>query len=70
MGIDWFFCITLSIWVLRAYFKRKGPRKAKSKPINVNLERLKREDQRAKLKAQGYDDDLIAIILPTINNGS
>lgn len=35
----------------------------------MTKEEQKREDDIADLKRQGYDDELIAIILPTINNG-
>ena len=86
--MDAFFCITLSILVLRYWWKHHPPKASKPEPPqefdldklkkveSYTIERRKREEankQRekdvAELRKQGYTDELIATILPTINNG-
>lgn len=85
-----FWCITLSILVIRWYLKSSAdsePREPKYKKIKaeypvaepvvedpeVEKARKAAEAQRerdiADLKKQGYTDELIAVIIPTINNG-
>lgn len=44
----------------------KAEKKAEDRKIAVEKER---EKQIAELKKQGYTDELIAVIIPTINNG-
>lgn len=76
-----FWCITLSIIVIRAWWKHQpdGPpvfkfkRKNKIQPVNFpppkSQAELQRERDVADLKNQGYSDEVIATILPVINNG-
>ena len=80
--MDAFFCIVLSVLVIRWYWKRQNIKLArkvettfiqeKEEPVK-EVKKTKEEDLRQKeyddLRKQGYDDELIAVILPTINNG-
>lgn len=85
---DAFWCITLSIIVLRWWWKsglrnrRKNIEKdmaaAEAQPIDeealkaIELQKevdKRREKDIADLKRQGYSDELIATILPVINDG-
>ncbi len=84
--MDAFWCITLSILVIRWYWNnhRREPRQ-ESEPIPETVitkelinadksekEKMEAEKQRQKdiadLKKQGYTDEIIAVILPTINS--
>ena len=94
--MDAFFCITLSIIILRSWWRHNvgvQPRRRdneftvepksiksfdvsqKATPEELELEKLNKEVEKQKqrdiadLKKQGYDDELIAVILPTLNNG-
>lgn len=85
MDMNAFFGITLSLIVLRIWWKHRpldGEKKKQNKPssggvIPVNYiekEGTKAERERQKeaedLRKQGYTDEVIAVILPTINGGS
>jgi hypothetical protein len=76
--MDMFFCITLSVLALSWWWKRhtpmSGQRPSKKETHEGGLtveEEVKRRREKdiAELKKQGYTDELIAVILPTINNG-
>ncbi len=82
---DVFFCITLSVLVVRYWWKHQhfefGGEKPKRSifdnlsgqkrvPKQVKTEEEKQHEKDiADLRRQGYTDELIAVILPTINNG-
>ncbi len=77
--MDAFWCITLSIVVIRMWWKHQPgqpwfPRKKKIAPVNFPPSKtpaeLQRERDAEDLRKQGYTDDVIAIILPTISTGS
>jgi len=60
--MDAFWCITLSILVIRSWLKRQSKR--------AEEEREDQQIQESKLTPKLKDtDELIAVILPTINNG-
>lgn len=84
-----FLCITLSIIVLRSWWKNRNKNdyfnfderyaatfdmpepstaEKESEKLRVEVERRKAKDIED-LKKQGYTDELIAVILPTINDG-
>lgn len=42
---------------------------AKPVPVTKSAEERRREKEVEELRKQGYDDELIAVIIPTINNG-
>lgn len=81
--MDAFFCITLSILVIRWWLKahrevkeriiKHTPKQQEVLEPFVFPDKLKMEVERrkaqdiAELKKQGYTDELIAVILPTIN---
>ena len=78
--MDAFWCITLSILVLRWWWKRKSRGIVRNPLPDVDMPKITKEqrelrekNQREKdieyLKKQGYSDELIAVIIPTINNG-
>ena len=81
--MDAFFSITLSILVLRYWWKhreRTVRRPPKQEPIKFaafddkvvaarEKARSQRERDEEELRKQGYSDELIATILPVINNG-
>lgn len=67
-----FWCITLSIIVLRKWWKHQFPKRptvhvVKSSEPKQPLD-LQRERDIADLKRQGYTDELIATILPVVNS--
>lgn len=78
--MDAFWCITLTIVVLRFWWKHQFPKQKatpKFTPVSnaiklneIDRERLALERQHqqdiADLKRQGYTDEVIAVILPTI----
>ena len=86
--MDAFWCIVLSVIVLRWWWKRNRPEQEElpPEPIKLDPELVKKfeedrkitkiemevQDQKdrdiAELKKQGYSDELIAVILPTIND--
>ena len=75
--MDAFFCITLSILLLRWWWKNQDhtpkPPKIPDFPPSDTIEPLTEADKQrnrdiAELKKQGYTDDLIAVILPQLNN--
>jgi len=83
MSIDMFFCIILSIIVLSKWCKHQS-RKFETNniiPKNIrtqiepsvwdakNAADRQREKDISELKKQGYTDELITVILPTIKNG-
>jgi hypothetical protein len=81
--MDAFWCITLSIFVGRWWWKHqfpKQPNRPKFTPVSnaIALNRaiekkselqLQHERDIADLKRQGYTDEVIAVIMPTIQNG-
>lgn len=78
-----FWCITLSILAVTCYIKnQRGKYSPRDKvqedfgflePIkkrkDVKDKAQQRQEEYDELKRKGYDDELIAVILPTINNG-
>ena len=74
--MDMFWCITLSFLVIRWFIKReerlhpKKVKQVKEEPINPIEKELadRRQAEYDELKKKGYDDELIAVILPTISN--
>lgn len=72
--LDWFFCITLSILVLRHWWKHRAPRvrqvkysaPATAKPVDT--EQLKRLEYEEELRKQGYSEELIIRTLTTLDN--
>lgn len=86
--MDVFWCITLSVLVVRYWWKHQhfkpketppkpglfdnlsGQKTIPNRPKKEKTEEEKRQEKDiADLKRQGYDDELIAVIIPTINNG-
>ncbi len=76
--MDAFWCITLSIFVIRMWWKHQPgepwfTRKQRVKPVDFPPMRspaeLQRERDAEELRKQGYSDQVIATILPVINNG-
>lgn len=80
--MDAFLGITLSFLVIRWYWKRVTAKRSHKKayisdmPVPNNPvtkayvdENPQRQKEIADLKRQGYTDELIAVIIPTINNG-
>ena len=74
--LDPLFCIVGSYAVIkfawRSFRKRRPKRLVQSEVPNIVINK-KGDDTQQKdikeLKRQGYTDELIAVILPTINNG-
>lgn len=89
--MDAFWCITLSILLIRWVWKRNRKRRFEDEQTEIpeqdfgpiitkelieadNAERARQKEQKqrdkdiAALKKQGYTDEIIAVILPTINN--
>lgn len=78
--MDPFWGITLSLIAIRWFWKsenrkykdRKADEKRQErivvKPVKTEEEK-QREKEVQELRKQGYTDELIAVILPTINNG-
>lgn len=79
MPIDAFFCIVLSAIVIRWWWKHGDHAKRKERQRLEKLSEqmspaersrfLQRQHEEEELRKQGYSDELIAIILPTIDNG-
>lgn len=80
--MDAFLGITLSFLVIRWYWKHVTAKRSHKKayisdmPVPNNPvtkayvdENPQRQKEIADLKRQGYTDELIAVIIPTINNG-
>lgn len=83
MDINAFWCIVLSTLVLWWFIKDQKRRREsavpktshyvpEAPPVNETEEERLRREQRERdirdLRKQGYTDELIAVILPTINN--
>jgi len=79
--MDAFWGITLSVLVIRFWWKREN-KKARERRENRQKQELaikdpqgskpmptQKEKDAEELRKQGYTDELIAVILPTINNG-
>lgn len=69
-----FWCITLSTIVLVLFYKHLRNKAAREKAWSKPEEKRsytadQRQAEYDELKKKGYDDELIAVILPTINNG-
>lgn len=73
--MDGIFCITIAIIVIRAWWRHGRPtiterqvRQPKADPIKETDEERQRRLDEAALRREGYTDELIATILPVINN--
>lgn len=76
--MDAFWCITLSILILRFWWKHQAFKKTVKSPAPIPTlskesgedreQRLQRERDIADLKRQGYTDEVIAIILPQLEH--
>lgn len=66
MDMNAFWCIVLSILVIRHHLKHRNPKPKKQDKIAQSDPQTQRDI--ADLKRQGYSDELIAVILPTLMN--
>jgi hypothetical protein len=76
--MDAFWCITFGFLILRAYIKSEAkkaskniePEQPKTYTLDEqNADEIQKERDRAELRKQGFTEELITVIIPTINNG-
>lgn len=66
MDMNAFWCIVLSIVVIRHHLKHRNPKIKKQDKLAMQDPQVQLDI--ADLKRQGYTDELIAVILPTLMN--